>query len=749
MRPLEHVRVIELAEQVPASLCGKLLADAGATVIRVRTPDIVAVAPYYDEDEGRLASQLAARNCFLNASKTEVKLDLEQAGDIDAFDTLLAESALFLTSLNHPEAATRGIDCETLLARHPELTAACVSPFGNSGPYAHFHADDVVLSALSGLSDSTPGFPDRCPRPDDPPVQSRAVLAESGGAFLAAAAVFGALMPRLRGEDSPRHVEVAVLEAVVAQMAFEWGITAYGGGLSGRRTTHHALEPNVYLPCADGRVVIVAFSEPHWRAFVEIMGSPDWALAPEYATATSRGLHYGSLHANLRRWAGQQRGLDLLERAQARGVPCCCAFELAATVAGEQVAVMGSTEERDGKVFPADPVMVDGGRRPRRAASEDTGKTPTSRPLKPRPPAEDGGSAAQPAAAPLRGIRVLDLSQIVSGPYCGQLLAALGADVILVESARRLISRGFGPFVGEPAYDASSMFNQVNRGKRSVQINLASEGGRQLLSDLVAQADVVLENLSRRASHAMGITYDALREVRSDIILASISGFGRQGPWGDYVALHSGVILLSGLASVTRDQTGDMRLAGAIYPDLLTGTYMAFAIEQAVAQRSQTGRGFHIEVSMLDVMLTCMADMVPGAATGETFTPHPVHFLRAKEPDGFVAAPDASDAEAVSAASRQEAMVRLQHAGVPAAAVLNMSDVIDDPHLAVRGFVRKDDHPVAGPRAIPAVPWLYDGRRPELNHAPCLGDGTSVVLADLLGQSPDEIFELENAEVLV
>ena len=148
-------------------------------------------------------------------------------------------------------------------------------------------------------------------------------------------------MPRLIGQPAPRHVEVVVLEAVVAQMAFEWGITAYGGGVSGRRTTHHALEPNVYLPCADGRVVIVAFSENHWRQLVEMMGSPAWAAAPEYATAVSRGENYQSLHARLREWTTRQRGIDVLEQAQARGIPSCCGLDLSSVISSAQIAEMG------------------------------------------------------------------------------------------------------------------------------------------------------------------------------------------------------------------------------------------------------------------------------------------------------------------------------------------------------------------------------------------------------------------------
>jgi crotonobetainyl-CoA:carnitine CoA-transferase CaiB-like acyl-CoA transferase len=729
LRPLREVAVVEVGEGAGLRLCGKLLSDAGASVTHV--------------DLGGSQSPPAGAEPFADGVKRNITLDPDDPADSAALEELLGDAGLYLTSLRHEPGARWSLDCDSVLDRHERLVAACVTPFGQSGPYADFSSDDVVLAALSGLANATPGFPDRCP-PGDPPVQSRARLAESGGAFMAAVAAFGALMPALLGKEGPRHVEVALLEAVVAQMAYEWGITAYGGGVAARHTTHHELEPNVYLPCRDGWVIMVAFTEPHWHSLVDLMGSPEWAFEPEYETAQSRGVHYRSLHGHIAEWTRWQLGMDVLREAQARGLPCCCSLELAQTVSSEQVREMGSVTEEDGVVVPSDPILVNGRRRPRRAppASVALGTA--------KLPARHASSSDGPARAPLAGVRVLDLSQIVSGPYAGQLLAALGADVVLVETSQRLISRGFGPFVGEPAYDASAMFNQINQGKRSVELNLASDAGRELLLELVSEADVVLENFSGRAARALGITHEELREVREDIVLASISGFGRSGPWGDYVALHSGVILLSGLASVTRDSGGDMRLAGAIYPDLLTGTYMALAIEQALAERALTGLGCHIEVSMLDVMLSCMGDLVPAAAAGESIGPSPARFLSSVEPDRFVATSATKAAPGdVARLTRREAMETLQAAGVAAAAVLDTTEVIADEHLAARGFVREDDHPVAGPRSIPAVPWSYDGQRPVLHHSPCFGDGTEAVLAGLHGRTIDDLNRLRTQGVLI
>jgi len=265
----------------------------------------------------------------------------------------------------------------------------------------------------------------------------------------------------------------------------------------------------------------------------------------------------------------------------------------------------------------------------------------------------------------------------------------------------------------------------------------------------VAQSDVVLENFSARAARGLGLDHETLRAARDDVILASISGFGREGPWRDYVALHSGVILLSGLASVTRDRDGAMRLAGAIYPDVLTGTYMAFAIQQALAQRAMSGRGCHVEVSMLDVMLTCMGDLVAVAGAGERIAAAATRFVRCAEADRYVAISDPhADVGDLSGLTRSEAMADLQAAGVTAAAVLDIAEVIDDPQLTEAGFVRIDEHPVAGRRPIAAVPWRYDGERPRLGSAPCFGEGTREIIAARTGRDDDDIARLREQGVL-
>jgi crotonobetainyl-CoA:carnitine CoA-transferase CaiB-like acyl-CoA transferase len=623
----------------------------------------------------------------------------------------LATSDLVVTSALH-DGRSR-FTCHSMLDEHPSLQVVCVTPFGQTGPYRDRVADDVVLSAMVGLSDATPGFPDHCEGATDPPVQSLAPLAESGAGIVAAVAVVGALLGAERGAGRIRHVELSMHEIATALMVMEWGTTAYGGGVKGRRPVPPELAPNCYLPCADGEVVLVGYTDPHWRALVEMLGSPEWANDPRFTTGADRARNWDELQERLANWALAQRGADVLEAAQARGAPSCCFFELRDTVSTEHLRATGAL---DGE-FPGDPIVVDGRRGWRTIGDSKPGRQ----------------RSTNATSSPLAGIRVIDLGQIVAAPFAGQLLAALGAEVILVESRTHLTSRLFGPFVGEPKHDAGMMFHQVNRGKQSVEIDLTSPAGRASLLELVDDADVVIENFSRRTARRLGLTHEELSRVKPDLVLGSITGFGSSGPWRDYVALHSGAILMSGLASVTRDDSGRPRLAGAIYPDLLAGSYLALGIEQALCVRERTRRGSHVEVSMLDVLLSCMAGLVPEAVSGGTFEPHPSRFLPTHEKGRYLAAPPEVSAADAAARTRAEATQRLQTAGVAAAGVLDLQEVLEDDHLRSTGFIQEIGHPVAGIRPFPGVPWRYDDVRPPLGAAPTLGNATR----RLLGVEPE------------
>lgn len=205
---------------------------------------------------------------------------------------------------------------------------------------------------------------------------------------------------------------------------------------------------------------------------------------------------------------------------------------------------------------------------------------------------------------PLKGLRVLDLTTFLSGPFCTQVLADLGAEVVKVESPDGDSSRRIPPhFVGED----SAYFLGINRGKRSIAVNLKTGEGIELLKRLIAKADVLVENFRPGVASRMGLDVDVIRAAHPGLIWASISGFGQTGPWRDQPAYDMIVQALSGVMSLTGEAGRPAVRLGIPAGDTVAGLYACIAINAALVERSRTGQGCHIDVAMLDCQLAMLS----------------------------------------------------------------------------------------------------------------------------------------------
>ncbi len=218
------------------------------------------------------------------------------------------------------------------------------------------------------------------------------------------------------------------------------------------------------------------------------------------------------------------------------------------------------------------------------------------------------GDKAQEGSLPLAGVRVVDLTRVMTGPYATMMLGDLGADVIKIElPGRGDDTRGWGPpfLEGESSY-----FLSINRNKRSLAIDLKSETGKAALWKLIERADVVIENFSPGTADRLGFGYDAVKARRASIVYASISGFGQRGPGRNRTAYDLIVQGMSGMMSVTGHPDGMPTKLGTPIADIGAGMFAAYAIAAALFQRSRTGDGQYIDVSMFGgqvAMLTYQA----------------------------------------------------------------------------------------------------------------------------------------------
>ncbi|GAK69199.1 putative CoA-transferase [Agrobacterium rubi TR3 = NBRC 13261] len=213
---------------------------------------------------------------------------------------------------------------------------------------------------------------------------------------------------------------------------------------------------------------------------------------------------------------------------------------------------------------------------------------------------------------PLKGIRVIELARVLAGPWAGQMLADMGADVIKVESPEGGDdTRAWGPpFVESKDGDnlSAAYYHSTNRGKRSITIDLKTEEGRQTVRRLVKTADVVIENFKRGGLEKYGLDYQSLRVLNPKLIYCSITGFGQTGPYADFAGYDYIVQGMSGFMSITGEPDGQPMKAGVAVADIFTGIYSVTAIQAALIHAMRTGQGQHIDMALLDVQSAVLAN---------------------------------------------------------------------------------------------------------------------------------------------
>ena len=395
---------------------------------------------------------------------------------------------------------------------------------------------------------------------------------------------------------------------------------------------------------------------------------------------------------------------------------------------------------------------------------------------------------------PLDGIRVLDLSRVMAGPYCASMLADAGAEVIKVEiPGAGEDSRHIGPFAESEKGRVSAYFMVLNRGKRSITLDLKSPRGLDLLKKLAAKSDVLIENFRPGAASRLGIGYEALAAINPRLVYASITGFGQTGPLASRPAYDLVIQAMSGLMSVTGFPDGPPTAVGDSIGDVTTGMFAAWGITTALVGRAQTGRGQHIDVAMLDSMfsmlLTVLAKRLytgdePGRVGNRHPVTYPVDCFRAK--DGHVVMVAISDAafaklmqgigrpeliedprfrrnadrsahegelRAILQAwmtfrTRDEIQAALDAADVPCGPVWSIAEVAASEHIAARGMILDPGHPRLAAAPLVRQPVVFDGEKSETARAPLLGEHTDAVLRAVLGLGAAEIESLRRDRVI-
>jgi crotonobetainyl-CoA:carnitine CoA-transferase CaiB-like acyl-CoA transferase len=766
-RLLDGVRVLELAEDVAGPYGGKLLTDLGAEVVKVESTDGDPTRARGPFPTGRVDGAQSGLFHYLNGAKDLRRMDRAEPGARAAAERLCRWADVMLESKGSGAAERLGLRESLPEALNPRLVRVSISPFGLSGPQAQWTGNDMIAFHASGFAHGFPAL--QVESLDLPPLQAPSYAAALlAGELVAAAALHGLLLAGRDGRGA--HLDVSLQEAIAALNQSQFNAMERTGEVR-RQATASASNPTVsLLPASDGWVAISPREEHQWARWLTVMGDPAWGQEPRFATRRSRAEHWPALHALLAEWSVKRPRLEIFEAAQAARVACYPLGAPTDLFASPQLAAREFFQEEPGL-----PGLRVPGRPYRIETREGADRVPPKRPSIP---------VAGPVK-PLAGVRIVDFSWVLTGPICTKFLAALGAEVIKIESRAR-------PDLSQ----RDTSWEELNPSKKSITLNLTEEPARDLARRLIAVSDVVVENFSAGVMDRLGLGYQRLSEVNPSLIMASSSALGRTGPERERVAYGTLIQCFTGWAALSAHPGFPPRSAAGIWTDPLTAALETFLLMAAVWRQRATGQGCFFDISMAEATIAALPEpILAWSLNQELVEPRgnrdplvaPQGAYPARGDDRWLAVSVQSDAawlalcdrigrpdlgadsglrdaagrrarhdevdRAMAAWSRtlapDAAAAMLQARGIAATPTLTPADVLTDRHLAARGFASHVDSLAGGRRATLGFPWLVDGARPaDFRRPPDLGQHNREILLDLLGLDPVEYQQLIDAQII-
>ena len=798
---LEGIRVIELSTDVGGAFAGRLLAAYGADVVVVEPPAGHAIRSL--PPRAGTSPDESIVFAYLGAGKRSVTADLERDDGLTTVRRLIAGADVVIESYAPGELASFGLDPEALTAGQRSLVLCSITPYGQDGPRSHWRATSLTGSAAGGQMSL-------CGDGDQPPLKPAGHQADYQAGLHAFSAIVMAIFGvRKTGVGDWLDISMQEVQTSTVEGA---GPGAMNTGSEAGRTAGNAPFAQWGIhPCKDGYIGVAAMPRQSFAVY-DCIGHPELKDDPAFASGWSLEPNE-VLSVLIPEWTSTRTAREIFDYAAKFRAPFSMIPSPRELLEWPGLQAVGFWKEVEHPVLgkhplPSAPIEFADGTRGLASRAPLLGEhnDEVAAEIAAMPPAAARANQAAHTGLPLSldGIRVVDMTAVWAGPYGTRFLGDMGAEVIKVEGpstadpVRTMTGARSAPEINQSYY-----FNEYSRNKLGISLDLKQPEGMAALQRLIAAADVFIENWSSGVADRLGLGFEALKQIKPDIVYISMPGFGHKGPDADRIGFGPTIEQMGGLVALQGYEGGPPHRSGISYGDPISGTVAAGAVAMGLLQREKTGQAFYAAIPQRDAIPSLIGEYVIGEALGHRLpvrigsldpemAPHNVYRARDTEPRAALGAMGrplveftdawlaiAVDSEVAWAALKSvigdarlepprfdtlagrraadeeidrvigewtavrdagEAAAVLQAAGVAASPVLSPVMMTTDEHLLERGFFMPYTHADLGDCITTRPAWRFRNRPPRpIRAAPRFGEHTREVLKRVAGYSDAEL----------
>lgn len=832
---LSDLKVLDLGDYVSAPWCARVFANLGAEVIKIEPPvgDRSRSAGPFPKDIPN--PEQSGLYLYINAGKLGVSLDYTTPSGRKVLLEMVENADIVIDNHRPDELRKWGLDYDNLKKSNSNIILTSITPFGWTGPWSDYRGNDLTAFHSSGTGQDTP-FDFVSDPENEYPLKGGEYQADMMAGWTAASATMVALRHReLYGEG--QLVDVSAQESMATMIRNFIASWTFAGDSRDGRLKRGA---NRALQCKDGHVCLIAGLDRHWGFLQNMMGNPEWSSSDQLSTREGRQEHSNYVDSQMEIFMSDYTKAELFDMAQEFHVPLFPISDSSEVMDIEQYQYRGFWEEIEHPIagtlkYPGIPYHFSStppqgmDRNPAPLLGEHneeifskrlgyskedliglhSGSIPSGSSLNDNLDVTTGKSSNSDGLLnkktenklPLQGIRVIAFEL---GPaMCLHTLwmGSLGAEVIKIGSELRpdtgyLSGSLSGDEVTDAEWNRAGAFMCLNYNKKTCSINMQDPKGAELAHKLISQADIVVENFTTPVTKRFGLTYDALKKVKPDIIVVSQSSMGRTGPAGDLVGWGTASQAYAGLPFLTGYEGGKPQSICAPWPDPIVGVSLVALVLAALHHRDRTGDGQAIDLSMTEMV----SSMIPQALLDyqmngrirrtqgnkdSIMVPHNVYkcsggdnwialavdtqnqwesLCSAMGQPGWLTDSRFYDGDArrtnenqldelinewTKTRDKYELMDLFQSAGIAASPVMSAMEIFNDPTLRERGFFVNIDHPDTGQREVMGIPVVYGNFEKNLsNPAPSFGNDNDYIFKDMMGLSGTEIEDLIESGVI-